>query len=41
VQKSDRRGPGDSIDVRTGVGGRSAPNEPEGGGGYDFGEEPF
>jgi single-strand DNA-binding protein len=40
VQKSDRRGPGDAVDVRAGVGSRPVANEPDSGG-YDFGEEPF
>ena len=40
VQKSDRRGPGESVDVRAGVGSRPVANEPDSGG-YEFGEEPF
>jgi single-strand DNA-binding protein len=39
VQRSDRRSPGDTVDVRAGVGARPAANEPDGG--YDFSEEPF
>jgi single-strand DNA-binding protein len=39
VQKSDRRGPSDTVDVRAGVGSRPVANEPDGG--YEFGEEPF
>jgi single-strand DNA-binding protein len=37
LQKNDRRGPAESVDVRAGVGGREVPNEP----GYEYGEEPF
>ncbi len=40
VQKSDRRGPSDTVDVGAGVGSRPVADEPDGGG-YEFGEEPF